>query len=855
MAMDDNLRHRGTDAGSNDEPGESANETLKRRVVAQVARRLALARWALIWERLWPAMWPALAVIGVFLALAGLDVLPLLPAWLHALVLIGFLAAVAGALRNAMRRFHAPDAGDAARRLERDSGIDHRPLVALDDRLVAGTGDGASERLWHIHLQRALDAVRRLRVGVPRPALARHDPFALRLAAMLLLTIGVIAGHADPAARLLRAAVPDFSGAGAIPAASLEIWVTPPEYTGLAPRLLTNEADGDSAETATVNGRGSTAEISDPVPIEVPAGSRIMAQLNNGHGDPALRLGETSTPFGQVAERAWRIELAAESDGEPRRQTRLTVTQGSDTLADWPLVVIADAAPTVEFAAPPAGSRRNALKIEYRAVDDFGVAEIVARLNRPEAEATPRDSTVELPLPLTRRNMREGGTTTYYDLTAHPWAGLDVEIELSATDSLGQLGRSDRLTLTLPEREFNHPVAREIIDQRKLLTLAPDDRLSVAEALTAIAARPGRYAEDLVVFMSLMLTRSRLFHDRKDEAIASVQEMLWDTALRIEDGTLSLAESDIRDLQRQLQDALARDASEEEIRQLTEQLRKALDRLFQALAEQLQRQLENGELPEFEPVDPNAQTFDRSDLDRMLDQIEQLSQTGAREAAQQLLNQMQQMLESMRNGQFAMQRQRGSNPQAQQMMRDLQDIMRRQQELQDRAFQQSRRNEQSGQGDSAAQEALRRQLGDLMRRLGEMAGDIPGEFGDAEQAMRRAGDALGEGQPGSAIGPQGEAMDLLRQGAQNAMQAMRGGNQPGQDGGFENTGRPGQNRDPLGRPLPGTFGAPQTSGVEVPDEGDIQRAREILEELRSRASDRMRPAPELDYLERLLRRF
>jgi hypothetical protein len=87
------------------------------------------------------------------------------------------------------------------------------------------------------------------------------------------------------------------------------------------------------------------------------------------------------------------------------------------------------------------------------------------------------------------------------------------------------------------------------------------------------------------------------------------------------------------------------------------------------------------------------------------------------------------------------------------------------------------------------------------------------------------------------------------------MQAMRGGTGPGDDDGFENTGRPGQNRDPLGRPLPGTFGSPQTTGVKVPDESDLQRAREILDELRSRAGDRMRPPPELEYLERLLRRF
>ena len=43
--------------------------------------------------------------------------------------------------------------------------------------------------------------------------------------------------------------------------------------------------------------------------------------------------------------------------------------------------------------------------------------------------------------------------------------------------------------------------------------------------------------------------------------------------------------------------------------------------------------------------------------------------------------------------------------------------------------------------------------------------------------------------------------------------------------------------------------------MKVPDEIDMQRAREILEELRRRLAQPARPMQELDYYERLLRRF
>ena len=60
--------------------------------------------------------------------------------------------------------------------------------------------------------------------------------------------------------------------------------------------------------------------------------------------------------------------------------------------------------------------------------------------------------------------------------------------------------------------------------------------------------------------------------------------------------------------------------------------------------------------------------------------------------------------------------------------------------------------------------------------------------------------------------------------------------------------------DPLGRPLPST-GTYSSEDVEIPSESDIQRAREILDELRRRAGQIDRPTQEREYIDRLLRRF
>ena len=64
-----------------------------------------------------------------------------------------------------------------------------------------------------------------------------------------------------------------------------------------------------------------------------------------------------------------------------------------------------------------------------------------------------------------------------------------------------------------------------------------------------------------------------------------------------------------------------------------------------------------------------------------------------------------------------------------------------------------------------------------------------------------------------------------------------------------------QDRDPLGR-ADGNYGnAVDNNGNKVPTEPEIQRSREIMEELRRRAGEMQRPQQELDYIDRLLRRF
>src|SRR5690606_38132373 len=143
----------------------------------------------------------------------------------------GFAVGLAVALWRGLRGFRLPDLAAAARRLERDGGVQHRPLAALFDH-PAGLQDAAGVSLWRAHRERLLAQLPRLRLLPPRAGLARRDPLGLRAALVLLLVIAGVSAGTDWRGRLADAATPGLAlwGPGQPPV--LDLWITPPQYTG-----------------------------------------------------------------------------------------------------------------------------------------------------------------------------------------------------------------------------------------------------------------------------------------------------------------------------------------------------------------------------------------------------------------------------------------------------------------------------------------------------------------------------------------------------------------------------------------------------------------------------------------------
>ena len=864
-----------------------------------LANKRALALAALWFEQLWPAVWPALGVVAAYLVAALLDLPSWLPAWPRLLLPVVVLAAAGWLLWRGLRRIERPGEAAAERRLERDSGLRHRPLSALQDQPSSQSAEAAA--IWQVHQARLLRQIKRLRVSRPRPGLAARDRWALRGLAFVGLAAAWVVAGADGPSRLWAAVYPGLPAGPAVPGTVVQAWATPPAYTGLPPLFLQSGTEA----------------------VSVPTGSHLTVSVTGGRGGPALTLGAERTEFHALDAASWQAERDLATPG------LLSVRRGGQPLAQWQLTVIPDHPPQIGFAEPPGpvadgDGPITRTRMAWQAGDDYGVVEVQAELRlRDRPDAAP----VILNAPLGGSPKQPHGAFVQ-DLTPNPWAGLPVVARLTAKDAAGQTGHSEEAGFTLPERAFRHPVARAVIAIRKQLSRTPDDRSAAREALGVIEQHPELFDNSFGVLLNLRAIGALLARGRGQEAVDEAQQRMWMLALQLEEGAaertaqaLEQARQAMRDAMEEARQNPADAGKQAELDKRIQELREAIQKRIEALMEQARR---DGDAQPFDPASPqmNAQ-----DLDRMAKEMRDAAREGRMDDAQKQMAELEKLLEQLKNarpetGEEREKRNAEKREQGKQQTDAVQDLVQREGGLLDRSRARDDagrrpalgrdtqagptlerpRDEQAGSGqadrehDQKSQKAMRRALGELMQRFGDLTGQVPAPLGEADMAMRDAGQAMADGQDGAAGAAQQQAIEALQKGGRAMSQQMARqfgrGNQPGQtaegqegengqDGqmgegengdargnrdGMTSGSQPGRRRadrrqggprDPLGRPLEqeGANGQDESSDTRVPDQMEEARTRAIQDELRKRGAERSRPKPELDYIDRLLQPF
>lgn len=856
---------------------------------------------------LWTAWWPFLTLVCVFLLVVILGTLERGPAQVAALATLITIIGGGIAIWRGFRRYHKPVRTDAIATLDQQS--DLRPLTSLADRPARPEKEGVA--LWRAHETKLTDEIRRLNVPGFGETWQRIDPLRLRFALPVLLIAALALNWGQAQSRLQNAFDPDYGSLFGAENVRIEAWIAPPEHTGRAPIFLKDEQTDIRVPAGSVMTLRVQAPSAPKLRVSNATGRQTtpFGATPDGAFEAVTEItGDSSVSVRWWGERkAWTVFASPDSPPEVEFVDLPVLGAGDRTEFSW---IASDdyGVSKLELAIKPMGEARE---------PDLVAVELGGISPKEAEEESKLDLTrnrwagarVEVRLKATDGAGQVGFSEPYEfklpeKLLLQPLAKAIQDVRVTV------LREDDTYTETQAEPDATQADAFYLSATQRLYQ-APAGVQRGAIMLEAVTYEAPRYFTDILVYSGLETARYALEASVSTEEAKSTEPLLWSLALRAEYGSAADAYAALMAAKKALEDALRDGASEEEIKRLMEAFKDAAQRYVAAkMAEAMANGLEAAPDNRDSAEGPGGSGLGGQGFSDMLDALEDLTETGATDQARQLLSDITNMLENLEfqqgsgsgEGFPGMPGERADNENDEDLseeeremtetMRELSDLLREQRELNDETLAEQR-GERGQSGDSQAGQAQPGDPGDP--QSGESQGDLPdwmqgedggslserqeglanrieelaenqmgsGEDGEGEGAggldedtldaiersQRRAGNALEDGNQGRAIRNQDQATRQLRDLAEGLAQELDAAR-------AERFGEPQANgqgsADPFGRSQTGAVD--DSNSVDVPDEAERQRAKDILDELRRRYDEAV-DEDEREYLERLLDRF
>ena len=855
---------------------------------------------------LWAAWWPTMLVAFLFLGAAILGV----PDWgsnrLGAIFSLVALVAVLITAGRAARRYRSPTRKDAIAALDAQS--DLRPLASLSDRPARPEAAGVA--LWQAHETRLTDAARRLRVPAFPETWKRLDPLRLRFVLPIVLA-GILALNWEQASTRLAAALdPDYGSLFGAESIRIEAWVAPPEHTGRAPIFLKEE----QAEVRVPAGSVMTLRVQAPsapkLRVADASGRKTTAFIATPDGAfeaiAEIRADSTVSVHWWGQRKVWTVFASPDAPPQVEFVDMPVLGAGDRTEFSWKVTDDYGVA-SLALAIEPVDEGREPDRV---AIELGGIsprdAEEESKLDLTRNRWAGAQVRVYL---VATDGAGQSGTSAPFQfklpekLLLQPLAKAIQDIRVTV------LREDDPYS----PAEYDSDSTRAgafYVSATQRLGQAPAGVRRGAIMLEAVTYEAPRYFSDVLVYSGLETARYALATSISTDEAKNTEPLLWSLALRAEYGSAADAYAALMAAKKALEDALRDGASEEEIKRLMDAFKQAAQRYIAAkMAEALANGLEAPPDNRDSAEGPGGGGPGGQGFADMLDALEDLTETGATDQARQLLSDITNMLENLEfqqgsgsgDGFPGLPGDAGESDDDETLpeeereltetMRELSDLLREQRELNDETLAEQRGergdtgNESlsegpgqetrpdSGEGLGEAPDWMQgedgRTLGErqseLADRIEELAerqlgGGADGEdesgvgldedtLGAIERSQRRAGNALADGNQGRAIRNQDQATRQLRdlaEGLAEQLDAARA----------ERLGDPQEagngSADPFGRAPMGAVD--DSNSVDIPDQIERQRARDILDELRRRYDETV-DEDEREYLERLLDRF
>lgn len=862
---------------------------------------------------LWQAWWPFIVLLSVFICAALIGVFELAPARIGALTTLIFLVGTVIALLRGLRRYQRPTHDEAIAALDQQS--DLRPLSSLIDRPVRP--DTESVQLWRAHEDRLTDAARRLAIPSFSAIWSVIDPLRLRFI-LPLAVLGFFAlSWGNTHSRLASALDPDYGSLFGADSIRIEAWITPPEHTGRAPIFLKEDQTALSVPRGSVMTLRVQAPSTPKLRVQTAAGratTRFAATPDGAYEVNATIDADSAISVRWWGERKlWTINASPDAPPVAQFVELPVLGDGDRTEFSWQVSDDYGVA-KLELAIKPEGSDRDPdlVPVELGAISPRE-AEDDAKLDLTRNRWA--GARVEIRLKATDGAGQIGFSEPHYfklpeKLLLQPLAKAIQDVRVTVL-------REDTPYLEADYEPDSTKAGAYYLSASQRLSNAPHGVQRGAIMLEAVTYEAPRYMLALVpserdaalIYSGLTTARFAIEASTTTDEAKATEPLLWSLALRAEYGSAADAYAALMAAKKALEDALRDGASEEEIARLVEAFKDAAQRYIAAkMAEALANGLEAPPSNEDSAEGPSGGGLGGQGFSDMLDALEDLTETGASDQARQLLADITNMLENLefQQGQGSgegfpgLPGEQGESENEEDLpeneremsetMRELSDLLREQRELNDEtlAEQRGERGEpgdqqfgenqpgegqdlQAGEGDPSEGEtgpgglSLSERQTLLADRIEELAEEQAGAGEDGEgegaglldedaleaieRAQRRAGDALENGNERRALGNQEQATRQLRELAEglaeelDAARAERLGEQQASGDGAA---------DPFGNSMTGAVD--DSNSVDIPDEAERQRAKDILDELRRRY-DEADDEAEREYLQRLLDRF
>ena len=619
-------------------------------------------------------------------------------------------------LYRGLRVFKWPSQAEAVARV--DARLPGRPIAALNDSQAIGAGDPASEAVWAAHLDRMASKTRDARAVEPDLRVSSKDPFGLRYMALLVMVVALLFGSIWRVGTVADMA----SGADATLATGpvWEGWIEPPAYTG-KPTLYLADIIANR--------------------VQIPQGSFVTIRLYGDVGD--LTVSET------VSGRTEDIPPATDQQQGFEVTQSGTISIDGDGGARWNILLLDDKVPTVDLIGPVEADANGEMSQPFSAMDDYGVvagtatiALDLARVDRRyglTVDPDPRDAVVlDLPMPFSG-DRADFEDMLIDDFSEHPFANLPVTITLQVEDALGQTGSTDPEPIILPGRRFFQPIARAVVEQRRDILWSKTNAARAAQVLRAVSHRPDDIFPDETTYLRLRFIIRRLENIEEvgltDEVRDEVVDALWELAVQLEEGSLADARARLERAQERLEEAMRNGASDEEIAELMQELREAMNDYMNMLAQNAEPQDGTDQ-----PQQGESQTITQDELQALMDRIQELMEEGRMAEAMELMEQLNELMENLQvtQGEGG---EGGPQTPGQQSMEDLAETLRDQQQLSDEAFRELQ--EQFNQGQQQGQQQGQEQGQQPGQQQGQHGQD--GQQGQGGQQGQQQGQGQGQG--------------------------------------------------------------------------------------------------------------